>query len=435
MKHNSIKPENLPEAIVWYYIIGTYVIYLCGANYFLTAFMGSALLFYLAKKWWEQTGVTLEEDRVVIAPLAWFWLGAILILELALIVGHFNYDLGMGAVIKSSSHWYRTWAIFAIFPLAGHLKIRPQIIYRAICILCLQSIIVTIIGTLISFVITPPLFYVSPLQVTGGDPFHYQVDLIHTIIGERLRLFAPWATALGMAGNIYLLLVWQEKDLKWRTIGIFGSIMMIVFSWSRLAIVSLILVPTAVYFLSNIIRPWMHFAASIAFFLSGLFFANIVSLLDFLHNQVDSIRKDSKSSSNTREAIYSLTLYRWKNEALIWGHGVIEDKGPSVIEHYPIGSHNTWYGLLYLHGLVGFSAFFIAILWTFIDLLIKAQSNSQAKLCLGLFIVILLSSLTDNIQTFAYMFWPALLMLGINFKKESTVYNSAFNFNNLTINQ
>ncbi len=40
MSSKSIAPQNLPEAIVWYYIIGTYGIYLLGANYFLTAFMG-----------------------------------------------------------------------------------------------------------------------------------------------------------------------------------------------------------------------------------------------------------------------------------------------------------------------------------------------------------------------------------------------------------
>jgi hypothetical protein len=427
MKSNSIKPENLPEAIVWYYIVGTYVIYLCGANYFLTAFMGSALLFYLAKKWWQQTGATSEEDRLMIAPLAWFWLGAILIVELALIVGHFNYDLGMGAIIKSSSHWYRTWAIFAIFPLAGHLKIRPQIIYRAVCILCLQSIIVTAVGTLVSFVIPPPFFYVSPLQVSGGDVFHYQVDLIPTIMGERLRLFAPWATALGMAGNIYVLFAWQETDNKWRNIGVLGSIVMIIFSWSRLAVVSLVLVPIVIYLLSNIIRPWMQFLASITCFLSGLFFVNIMNFLDFSQNLVDSLREDSRDSSNTREAIYSLTLDRWKNEAFVWGHGIIGEKGPSATDHYPIGSHNTWYGLLYLHGIVGFIPFFIAIVWTFIDLLIKAQSNRQAKLCLSLLIVILLSSFTDNIQTFAYIFWPALLMLGIQWKQDLSSSSREFN--------
>ena len=47
MKSGIIKPQNLPESVVWYYIIGTYAIYLLGAHYFLTAFMGAALLLYL----------------------------------------------------------------------------------------------------------------------------------------------------------------------------------------------------------------------------------------------------------------------------------------------------------------------------------------------------------------------------------------------------
>jgi O-antigen ligase len=202
---------------------------------------------------------------------------------------------------------------------------------------------------------------------------------------------------------------------------------MIIFSWSRLAVVSLVLVPIVIYLLSNIIRPWMQFLASITCFLSGLFFVNIMNFLDFSQNLVDSLREDSRDSSNTREAIYSLTLDRWKNEAFVWGHGIIGEKGPSATDHYPIGSHNTWYGLLYLHGIVGFIPFFIAIVWTFIDLLIKAQSNRQAKLCLSLLIVILLSSFTDNIQTFAYIFWPALLMLGIQWKQDLSSSSREFN--------
>jgi hypothetical protein len=417
MNSKSLKPQNLPEAVVWYSIVGTYIIYLLGAYYFLTAFMGSFLLFHLFKKWQKQTEVTPEHERVVIAPLAWAWLGAIIIVELALIVSHFNYELGTGTIIKSTSHWFRTWAIFAIFPLAGHLEIRPQIIYRAICILCLQSIIVAGVGTVLGLAISPETFYVSPLQISGGDIIQYEVHLVHTLINSRLQLFSPWATGLGMTGNTYILFALQETDKKWRTIGIISSVMMVIFSWSRLAIVTLLFMPVVLLFLSNLTRPWIQFATSIMCFLSGLFFVNIANLVYFFQTQVDNLRTDTKSSSSTREAIYELTLYLWRTEAPIWGHGLTGETGPAAIDRYPIGSHQTWYYLLYSYGLVGFLPCLMVTIWTLIKLLIQAQNDQQAKLCLGLFLVIVLNSFTDNIQSFAYLYWPALLMLGIHVKQ------------------
>lgn len=417
MNSSSVKPQNLPESIVWYYIIATYVIYLLGAHYFLTAFMGSVLLFCLVKKWWNQTSYTPETDKIVISPVAWLWLGAILIIELALIVGHLNYDLGIGQAIKSSSHWFRTWAIFAIFPLAGHLKIRPQIIYRAVCILCLQSIIAMALGTILTLLHFPELTYVSPLIVSGGDIEHYQVIPFQTVIENRLQLFAPWETALGMAANIYFLFACQERNKTWRWIGIIGSIMMIVFTLSRLAIVCLPFVLVLVWYLTNFIRPWVQLTTSVLSFFGGLIAVNIIDSIKWFERTVNSIRKDSDSSSRTRDLIYAMTLNRWRNDAPIWGHALNAEQGPGALAHMPIGSHQTWYGLLYTHGLVGFIPFVAAIVWSLIDLLIKAQKDSEAKLALSILIVILMSSFTDNIQLFAYMYWAGLLMMGIVWSK------------------
>jgi hypothetical protein len=421
MKSRAIKPQNFPETIVWFYLISTYIIYLLGAHYLLTPFMGCLLLLYLGKKWWYQTEATPLENKIIISPLAWFWVATIIIIEIALVVGHLNFELGISQVIKSSSHWFRTWAIFAIFPLVGHLKIRPEIIYRAVCIVCLQSIIITIIGTLASLSGIGDLLYVSPLAITGGNIEHYQVHLIHTVIGERLSLFAPWSTALGMGANIYFLFACQESERTWKLIGIVGSIMMIIFSFSRLAIVSLPAIFITVWFLTKITLPRIHFAMSIACFLGGLFSVNLINFLDFFKQTVDSIRKDSSSSSEVRNKIYSLTLDHWRREAPIWGHGINAEKGPQVLANMPIGSHHTWFGLLYTHGLVGFIPFVVAVIWTLIDLLIKAQNSREAKLGLGIMLIILISSFTDNIQVFAYMYWTALMMLGIIWSKSSNL--------------
>ena len=415
--NKSIRPENLPETVIWYYIIGTYPIYLLGAHYFLTAFMGSVLLGYLVRKWWRQTDATPASERIAIAPIAWAWLAAMLIIELALIVGHFNYDLGMGQVIKSSSHWFRTWGIFAIFPLVGHLQIRPQIIYRAVCILCLQGLILICLGTITSLINAPEVSYISPLIVSGGDIEHYQVIPIQNVIGARLHLFAPWETALGMAANIYFLFACQERNKIWRGIGIIGSLAMIVMPLSRLALVCLPFVFISVWFLTNFLRPWIQLTSSVLCFFGGLIAVNIIDGLESLAGVINSIRKTSYSSSRTRSLIYKMTLQRWRDEAPIWGHALNAEKGPGALAHMPIGSHQTWYGLLYTHGLVGFIPFLLMVVWSFVDLVIKAQQDAEARLALGILIVIVMSSFTDNIQLFAYMYWAGLLTIGIVWRK------------------
>jgi len=64
-----------------------------------------------------------------------------LVLEFALIMGHYDFELTIIQTIKTSVRFAKSWALFAIFPLIGCLKIRPQIISRAVCILGLQSLI------------------------------------------------------------------------------------------------------------------------------------------------------------------------------------------------------------------------------------------------------------------------------------------------------
>jgi len=52
-----IKPQNLEEKVVWYYIIGTHGLYFLGAQFVVAPVM--VLLVYLVKKLWNQTEATL----------------------------------------------------------------------------------------------------------------------------------------------------------------------------------------------------------------------------------------------------------------------------------------------------------------------------------------------------------------------------------------
>ena len=419
MSRISIKPQNLPETLIWYYIIGTYPIYFLGLQYFAVSLLVTFLTFYLLKNWWNQTEETPVVEQIIISPSTWMWLIAVLVIEFALIIGHLNFKYGIIEIIKSSLNLYRGWGLFALFTLAGHLSIRAKLIYRAICILCFQSIFVVLVGTVANLLHLPTISYISPISALGGGALPNYVQIFQSIIGDvesnrRLQLFTPWPTALGMVGDVYFCLTCQETDKKWRWVGIAGAVTMIVGSVSRLAIVGLPIVLMLVWVLTNFTRPKTQFLTGTISFIAAIFFPTIISSLETFKEQFTKFRSDS---SKVRDAIQRMTKERWWNEAPIWGHGHIENRGPAALAYMPLGSHHAWFSILYTQGLIGCIALAMAFLWSFIDLLLKAQTYKHAKVGLNVILIILLFSFGENVDNMAYTYWPALIILGVSFKE------------------
>ncbi|MCT7983240.1 O-antigen ligase domain-containing protein [Laspinema sp. A4] len=419
-----MKPENLPEKLVWYYILGTYIIYFIGAQYVLAPLLSYVLLFYVLKKWWNQTEETPLEERVRFTPSNWLWIVAMFIMHIALIMGHIEFGMGLPQIIRSTVNgWLRSWALLALFPLAAHLDIRPKLIYRAIAILCIQSLILIPFGYLFSMAGLPSKLYTSPLQAFGGGSL-YNVNLLYQYDSEggqtRMFLFAPWAPALGMIGNMYFAIVQQEQDKKWRWWGMVGAAAMAVSSVSRLGIIALPLVPVAVWGLTHFLRPWVIFTSGFASLGLGLFAPALIEFLSAVKNRFTQARA---SSSHVRDQLQEIALYRWKMDAPIWGHGILQPKGPKVVEYMPVGSHHTWVGVLFLHGLVGFFAIAIPMIWTFIEMLIKAQHSQIAKVSLQFLIVLFLFTFAENVQGLAYLYWPCLILMGMAFKEQLIVWS------------
>lgn len=417
-----MKPQNFPETLVWYYIIGTYIIYLMGAQYVFGPLLAYVLTFYLLRQWWNQTEDTPPEERIHLSITNWVWIFCAIVMEIALIAGHLDYHLGVPQIVRSSVNgWLRTWVLLVLFPLAGHLKIRTELIYRAVCILCLQSLILIPLAYVASAVVSfPTPLYESPLKAFGGSSL-YKVYFLFNIDEDngqpRLYLFAPWAPALALVANIYLCMVRHEVNKWWRWIGITSCVAMTIASVSRLGILCLPFVPLAVWGLTNIVKkPWMQFTAGFTSLVLGLW---APALIDFLHNLKRQFSQARASSSRVREMLGRIAIYRWWHEAPIWGHGIIEPEGPKVVENMPIGSHHTWFGLLFLHGLVGCIALIFGLVWSFIDLLLKAQNSEIARVGLSIVIVLILFTFAESIQGLAYLYWPGLIVLGKAFKNEA----------------
>ncbi|HCF26553.1 MAG TPA: capsular biosynthesis protein [Cyanobacteria bacterium UBA11049] len=425
MNNTFIKPQNLPETLVWYYIIGTYGIYYLGAQFVFAPLLGCFLAIYFLKQWWEQPQ-KLGENTISISLLTWVWIVAVLLIEITLIVGHIDFGLGIGKLVNSSiNRWLRTWALFALFPLAGHLTIRPKIIYRAICILCFQSLIATIIAISVGLLHIPEITYISPLKVLGGGELFYTVQVFGSLIEEdarRLNLFAPWAPALGMTGTIYFWLAEQEANNKWRWLGIAGAVAMILTSVSRLAILCIPIVLLIKFLLLKFFNPWVQFLAGLVSLIVGIASTTLINLLHTFEERFNRFRS---GSSRVRAVLGRIALERWWNEAPIWGHGTIEPRGPAITGHMPIGTHHTWLSVLFMHGLVGCTILVIALFWSFLDLLMKAPIYKTANVGLSIILTIFIFSFGENIDSLTYMYWPGLLLLGIAFKEEALAHEKA----------
>ncbi len=416
-----MKPENFPERLVWYTLVGTYAIYFIGGLYITGSILGWILFIYLYRTLWTQSQTSSLKTRIAIPQIMWIWLAGIFVIELTLVASHINFDLGSSLLIKSSITWARTWALIALYLLAGSLNIRPQLLYRAVCIVCLQTLLLAPIGFLIYFANIKNPWYVSPLKIIGGPSAESLFRVGFYVMSEgnqeiRWQFFAPWAPALGLIGTIYFILALQETDKKWRWIGIIGSIFMCVVSASRVALISLPIVFLLSWLLTNFKRPSLYISLGSVSFISVIITPFLSTAFENISQKFNSYRS---TSTDTRNYLYRLALDRWKNEAPIWGHGAMTlaprfTKGETLLY---IGTHHTWYGTLYINGVVGLLALAIPMICSFVDLIVKAQKSEIARVGLRIFLILFIFSFGENLETAAYFYWPALVMIGIAFKE------------------
>jgi O-Antigen ligase len=424
MTLNFPKMSSSEEKIVFMTLCLSYVFYLTGLLYIVGSVVGWCLFFILLLRWFVEGRF---KETACVPVTIWIWVLGMMLMLLALLIGHSNYDLGMGQTIKSSIGWAKGWALLALFPLLGALiHINPALIVRGCCILASQSILFFILGALGVIVGFNGPLYLSPAILIGGPESAFEVNLygMNPETGKaRWSFFAPWAPAAGLMSCLYLIICSQEKNRFWKRAGVLGAFVMCLFCQSRAGwAIFLGLIPL-LFFIKHVANP-------IFILISGLALSTLVLLgqpaiegaLD-VHQQVKDSRADS---TRVREALATIAVQRWESEAPIWGHGIVE-RGPKMVEHMPIGSHHSWYGLLFVKGIVGFLALAIPLGITLIYLLVASVKDSSVHAALLILLVISGYSFFENLEVLAYLYWPALLWLGISLNplKSSQITRSA----------
>jgi hypothetical protein len=263
----------------------------------------------------------------------------------------------------------------------------------------------------------PQVLYVSPLRAVGGPGNEFFDVPLYEIDGStgdlRWRLFTPWGPALGFVGNVNFVLALQEKDKKWRWLGMAGAVIMCFVCKSRLAQVCIVIIPALTAILARMHRPLTLIGLGVTGYLGGIFSPAILLALEEFWEGFKSARA---GSTRVRMALKRIAEHRWRTEAPIWGHGVVED-GPHIVEKMPIGSHHTWAGLLFVKGIVGFFALALPMGLSFVDLMFKSLNPRRptAKTGLSMVMILFLYTFGENLEILVYLYWQGMVMMGIAF--------------------
>jgi hypothetical protein len=406
------RPQSPAERLICWTIEGTWVLWLIGGLYIVGPLLGWVLLGMALAK--PSKGAGRQRGWIVTDSIVHVWtlgMGAMLVI---LWIGHAANDLGFAQTLKSSIGWAKGWALLAVYPYAAYqLDIRPEVVIRAICRLGLQTLLLVPLFVIAPFIGLPPTLYVSPLKVLGGSTSEFFAVVLYTTDPDagikRWQFFAPWSSAAGMVAVIYTLLALQERRRLWKVIGVTAGLAIALMSESRLALVALVVVIPLARMAAQVRRPIFWLLGAAGSLLAGLLSQTALELVEQLTERFTHARP---ASSRVRAALGRIALDRWSTEAPLFGHGIVE-RGPHLVEYMPIGSHHTWFGLLFVKGLTGFIALAAPLGYTLFMAIWLATRGPIGRMAFAMTMVLLLYSFGENLEVLGYLIWPGLMMLGV----------------------
>lgn len=387
------------------YVVGPVLAWLLGGLAALSIYLGPAIRPDL-----RPTGP--------VPTLVWAWFAGMFVMLIALWAGHINWNYGMAGTIKSSIGWAKGWALIALFILAGAvLPIRREVLVRSHGVVALWTLALFPILAIAPTLGLPERIFTSPLKAVGGPGPEYFTVYFYTIDPSswtpRWQFYAPWSPFAALLGVIMVLFSLEEKNKTWMAIGIAAGVIMIFMSKSRMGLVGLVACTMGPRMLPLILQGWAwQMAAGLAASLAVIG----TWLLQTLKDGVSTFKNARADSTRVRETLQRIAGERWWNDAFWFGHGRVQP-GAHIVEYMPIGSHHTWWGLLFVKGVVGFWALFVPLVWHIGVIVIDGVKHPRARLPLGIMMTIVLLSFGENLEIEAYMLWPSFVILGLHLRE------------------
>ena len=406
---------NADERAVAWAIGGTYLAWITGLLYFVGPLLGWWLAWRTARAWYLAPALPAAQRPRPLPAVLWTWPLCMGWLLVVLLVGHVNWDLGLAQTLKSVVGWAKGWALLALFPIAGWtLPIRIGVLTRAVGWLGLQTLILLPLFVAAPFVGVPQHeLWTSPLAAVGGGDDDFFSIIVYTLepgIGTpRWQFFAPWAPLAGMVAVIHFLLARTEPDARWRWTATVAAVLMALLTTSRLAVIALVAIIPLTWLVGRLRHAATFAWAAPLALLCAWLWPQIGSAIDAAGDAFNGARANS---SRVRTLLGHIARTRWENEAFWFGHGTVEH-GPHPVEFMPIGSHHTWYGLLFVKGLLGLIGFALPMVWTLLVCARDATRGRVGRLGLAMVLVYWFYSFGENLEVVSDLAWPALLATGI----------------------
>lgn len=413
MQSSSHYQSTIEEKLIIGAILFTYPVYAVGGLYITGSALGYLVFGLVILRAFVEGKYIFKSVPVIV----WVWVLGMFMMLVSLLVAHGNWSLGTTQTIKSAVGWAKGWALLGLFPLLGAIvEIRPERIVRAICHVGKHTAIFGIITFVLYLARFPGELFVSPLQILGGAGDNFFMVSLYGSNPEtgagRWQFFAPWAPAAGFLSCIFIVFSLMEKDATWRKWGIAGSITMALLSQSRAGWAIFIFIVPLFLFSRQIGNPRILLLAGV---LLPVMLVLGEPVYEWVMDTFQQIKEARPASTRVRAALENLALQRWQAEAPIWGHGIVES-GPKLVEFMPIGSHHSWYGLLFVKGIVGLISLAIPMAISLIYFACFMHVNQKARAALCMLTVFACYSFFENLEILAYLYWPALFWLGLAFK-------------------
>ncbi|MCA0856034.1 O-antigen ligase family protein [Phaeobacter italicus] len=414
-----MSPQNPAESLLYKALIWTWPFYAIGALYAVGPVLGwtAGALALLA----AYLGPAMRDDlqpAATVSGLIWIWGLGMAVMLLALWVGHLDWGLGTKQTIKSSIGWAKGWALLALFPLVGAiLPIRRTLLIRGQCVVGAWTLALAPILLIAPYIGLPEKIFTSPFKVLGGPGPEYFSVYFFTYDPSswtpRWQFYAPWSPFAALLGVIMVLFAMEEENRNWKAAGIAAGVLMILASKSRMGLVGLVACTVGPRLLPLVLKGWAwHLTAALTASLAVVGTA----LLSFVQNGITAFKEARADSTRVRETLQRIAEERWQNDAFWFGHGTVQP-GPHLVEYMPIGSHHTWFGLLFVKGVVGFLALAVPLGLHICVVMADAARNPRGRLPLGILMTMVLLSFGENIEIEAYMLWPGLVMLGVHLRE------------------
>lgn len=407
-------PANPAERLVHAAISRTWLFYAVGALYVLGPVLGWALAGLAALSLY--LGPAIRPDlraRGAVPLLVWVWWLGMVVMLVALWAGHLGWDLGLKLAIKSSVGWAKGWALIPLFIFAGAvLPIRREVLVRAQCRLGLWTLLITPILFAAPYAGLPERIFTSPLKAIGGPGPEYFAVFLFTFDPSswtpRWQFFAPWSPFAALLGVMQVAFALEERNPRWRAAGVAAGVVMILLSKSRMGLVGLVVCTVVPRLLPLVMRGWAWQALAAA---TASLAVVGTALAEAARDAITGFKGARADSTRVREALQRIAGERWRAEAYWFGHGTVQP-GPHMVEYMPIGSHHTWWGLLFVKGLVGFIALLVPLGWHVVVVIADAARTPRGRLPLSILMTIVLLTFGENLEIESYMIWPGLLLLG-----------------------